>query len=946
MSFFSIFDTSMKKTISYLILLLLFFAGSNAFCQHLKVDSDTSRDEANSLVKAIHRKAMEERKLGRYENAEILYRDVVRLKETYASDQTELLINVYSNYISILNLIWKYDLADFYWDRIEIISRLSDIQTKTKFLCDRGLMLLKLNDGASALEYFEQAEKNIQWNLPLDNKVLSTVYLGKGAAYYDLGRYDESLECLDIIESSLNLTPKEKVEIYLKKFTIYFAQQNNEKASKMFDASKNFVLTKEQRDYFALQYATFLYYNLKKIDEAIVIFKELEKTYTASNRHRFEAYQVLTNLGNCYESKKMYKETLEYYQKTLQFRYPGFTDPDFKSDPPVSDLKDAQNVVLIKNKAEVLYKYSKSTNDTSYLSASLRNCFRSLDIIQKSRFRVTSEESQFLISKNERLAYGLTQIVALEKYKLTNDDKYLNMAFVANEKGRAFTLLSSMRNQKAMDFGNIPSKIRNQESELNRQISLYDELLYKERMSPDPDPVKVSNWEDLLFKASQDYSLLLRKLERQYPEYYRLKFDDKVTDMFEIQKKLEENTVLVEYSFLDSLLIIYTVSRDKLSAKKVYLEPGFEDKCIELLDLITNKSFSDFANETYCSYSGLAYELYSILIEPVKEELNGLNLIVIPDGAIAHLPFDALLTSKVPCGKANYRNAPYLLKDYSIGYSYSSTIHFNPLKHVKIPSEKILAFAPAYAKASDDTSQVFLMRNQDYLDLNFLPGVTIEVNNVSELYSTDAYYHISAKESIFKELSGRYRVLHLAMHTKIDNANPMLSRLIFTQIPDGDDDAMLYTYEIYNLKLNASLIVLSSCSSGYGKMQPGEGVQSLARGFAFAGCPSILMTLWSVADLSSVSIITKFYKYLLEQKNKPLSLRESKLDFLAHADELRAHPYFWASYVIIGDPSPLFPPKTNLAAFNAFLLLLPLGFLSVYYRNFKKDEKSRKGKTD
>jgi len=935
----------MKKTFSYFLLFLLFFAGSDVFCQHFGMGSDTSRAEADSIMKAIHRKAMAEKKLGRYENAEILYRDVVRLKETYASDQTELLLNVYSNYISILNSIWKYDEANAYWDKVDGLSKFSDTKTRAIFLYSRAQLNLYLKDGSAALEYIEQAEKIMLRTQPLDLEFFKSVYYSKSSAYFLLGRYDEGLECFDIMESSLYLTSKEKFDVNIKRFTFYFNQQNNEKASALYDVMNNSGISKEEKNYLNLQYATLLYYNLKKIDEAILIFKELEKTYTKSHRHRYEAYQVLTNLGNCYESKKMYKETLEYYQKTLQFRYPGFTDPDFKYDPPVSDLKDAQNVVLIKNKAEVLYQYSKSTNDTSYLSASLRNCFRSLDVIQKSRFRVTSEESQFLISKNERLAYGLTQMVALEKYKLTNDEKYLNMAFVANEKSRAFTLLSSMRNQKAMDFGNIPSKIRNQENELNRQISLYDELLYKENMSPDPDPVKVSNWEDLLFEASEDYALLLRKLERQYPEYYRLKFDDKVSDMFEIQKNLENNTVLIEYSFLDSLLIIYTISPEKLSAKKVYLNPGFEDKCITFIDLITNKSFTNEVTETYCSYLDLAYELYTTLIKPIEDDLNGNNLIVIPDGAISYIPFDALLTAKVPHGTPNYRNIPYLVKDFSVGYAYSSTIHFNPLKHVKIPSEKILAFAPAYAKASDDSTQLFQLRNQDYLDLDFLPGVSIEVNNISELYKTEAYYHLNAKESVFKELAGRYRVLHLAMHTKIDNANPMLSRLVFTQIPDGDDDAMLYTYEIYNLKLNANLTVLSSCSSGYGKVQPGEGVQSLARGFAFAGCPSVLMTLWSVADLSSVLIITDFYKHLVEQKSKPMSLRESKLNFLANADELRAHPYFWASYVIIGDPSPLISQKTDMAAFNAVLLLLPLGFLSVYYRKFKKDEKKQMPKS-
>jgi CHAT domain-containing protein len=166
----------------------------------------------------------------------------------------------------------------------------------------------------------------------------------------------------------------------------------------------------------------------------------------------------------------------------------------------------------------------------------------------------------------------------------------------------------------------------------------------------------------------------------------------------------------------------------------------------------------------------------------------------------------------------------------------------------------------------------------------------------------------------------------------------MLSKLVFTQIPDGEEDGLLHTYEIYNMKLNANLTVLSSCSSGYGKIQPGEGVQSLARGFAYAGCPSILMTLWEVGDYSTVIVMTGFYKYLKEHRTKPQALREAKIDFLNNSDELRSNPFFWASYVIIGDSTAIYPVRAEMATLSAFLLLLPLGLIGVYYKKFKKGE--------
>jgi CHAT domain-containing protein/Tfp pilus assembly protein PilF len=897
-------------------------------------------------MKTIHLKAFEEHDLGRYENAEKLYKEVIRLKETYAPLDTFRLANVYGNFAIILSSMWKYDEALSFYDRALEMADYSNVDNIRLLLMNKGSLLLSSNDIISCLGYYEQAEKYLLKNTPTNLEALKQIYNNKLTAYYILKNDTATLKCLEFIESLEPSSLQESFELNLAKFNVLFTIGRDEKAFILYNKLIKSQLPNDIRNKYQILYGTFLYGNLNRIDDAITTFRLAEKNMNLSLNNKNDFFQIYNNLGNCYDIKKMYMDALDNYQKALICMYPDFNNKNIKSSPQASSLyEEFQNLPVFKNKAEVLMKYSRFTNDTSYLSASLENYLRSINIIQKMRYRITSDQSQFLISKKEKTAFNLTQYVALEKFYKTNDERFLNMAFEVNEKGRAFTLLSAMRNQKAMDYGDIPLKIRKQESELNRQLSLYDELIYKERQMDEPDLIKISNWEDQLFSVNEDYSKLLRKLEREYPEYYRLKFDEEVSGLYEIQKKIDKNTTLVEYSYMDSLLIIYTASREKIAAKVVRLESGFEDKCIEFLNLITTQSFDNNVNSTYLRYISLAHEIYSIVIEPVKDQLSGENLIVIPDGAISYLPFDALLTSEVPKGTHDYRHIPYLVKDYSVGYSYSTTIHFNPLQHIRIPSQSILAFAPVYPKVPTLHSNFPQMRKFDFLDLDNLPGVTIEVNQISEMLKTDAYYNVSARESVFKKMAGRYNIIHLAMHTMIDNSDPMLSKLVFTQVPDGEDDGLLHTFEIYNMKLNASMTVLSSCSSGYGKVQPGEGVQSLARGFAYAGCPSILMTLWEVGDMSTISVMTDFYKFLKDHRTKPQALRESKLGFINGADELRSNPFFWASYVVIGDSSPLYPFRKDMAALSAIMLVLPLGFLRFYYNKYKKEEQISKRKT-
>jgi len=933
----------MIKSIPYFLVFFLFFARAMGSDQRFLSTADTTKAQADSILRVIYYQALSEYDSGRYENAGQLYPQVVHLIETYSPHDSARLAIVYTTYGRILTSLWRNDEALSFYDKAIDFTPKTSNEDFALALVRKGISLAGLRDFTSALKFYEQAEKiSLQPN-NLNAEALKHIYTNKSLAFQSLNRYEESLTYLNIIESLPRLSDADKDIIARRKFFLYYTSMDSEKAEKLYKDLISNDLPSQTKFSLDFLYGIYLYVKKQKIDDAIKVFESLDSDLNEFSLSKLETLRYYNNLGNCYDLVNMRKKALDTYQKCLITLYPEFTSTDIKTDPPIaSTYEEAQNLRLFRNKAEVLYKYSKITHDTSYLSSSLFNSLRSVNAIQKMRYRITSDQSQFLIAKDERNSFNLAQYIALERYTLTKDKYYLNLAFKVNEKGRSFTLLSAIRSQEAMDFGDVPPSVRKQEDELNRQLSLYDELLYNEKQKAEPNPGMISSWEDQLFKASNDYTGFLRKIEREYPEYYRLKFEDDVTDLYDIQDKIDKNTVLVEYSYMDSILIIYTASRKKMSATRVDLKPGFEDKCIEFLNLITTQSFSNNASAIYDNYITLAHELFTVLILPIKEQLDGENLIVIPDGAISYIPFDALLTAEVPGGVPDYRHIPYLVREYSVGYSYSTTIHFNPLKHVKIPSENILAFAPIYSKSENTNKASILLRSQDLIDLITLPGVTIEVNNISNLLKTDAYYNVAAKESVFKRLAGKYNVLHLAMHTMIDNNDPMLSSLIFTQVPDGNEDGLLHTYEIYNMKLNARMTVLSSCSSGYGKIQPGEGVQSLARGFAYAGCPSILMTLWEVGDYSAALLMTDFYKYLKDHRTKPQALRESKMNFINFSDELRANPYFWASYVVIGDSSPLYPFRNDMATLSGFLLLLPLGFLGMFYRSYTKEEKNRK----
>jgi CHAT domain-containing protein len=257
-----------------------------------------------------------------------------------------------------------------------------------------------------------------------------------------------------------------------------------------------------------------------------------------------------------------------------------------------------------------------------------------------------------------------------------------------------------------------------------------------------------------------------------------------------------------------------------------------------------------------------------------------------------------------------------MIRDFSIGYSHSSTLKFSKRLKTKSPEKKVLAFAPKYRDPDVvfdkyDQNRQILSDNEILLPLR---GIIKEVQSINETVPSRVFLNEMATEANFKKYASDYNVLHLAMHTIMRDDEPLYSHLAFTNMETTDtvEDNKLYAYEIYNMKLNAQMAVLSSCSSGFGKLQKGEGMMSLARGFIYAGCPSIIMTLWQVSDQSSSELMTSFYRYLKKGKSKQESMRHAKIDYLDKADDLTSNPYFWSGFVVVGDGSPIYR-KTGVA---------------------------------
>jgi CHAT domain-containing protein len=187
-----------------------------------------------------------------------------------------------------------------------------------------------------------------------------------------------------------------------------------------------------------------------------------------------------------------------------------------------------------------------------------------------------------------------------------------------------------------------------------------------------------------------------------------------------------------------------------------------------------------------------------------------------------------------------------------------------------------------------------------------------------------------ASEAFFKENAHQYGIIHLAMHGIIDDKFPALSSLAFSEIGDKNEDNFLQAHEIAKLSLQAQLVVLSACETGYGKYEQGEGVMSIGRAFMYAGVPTLVSTLWSVNDVATAVVMDNFYKKISQGQAPAEALQSAKIEYLATANGLSAHPFFWAAFVQIGDNQPISAAqKSYFLIYFAFAALAAL--IGVYF---------------
>lgn len=780
-----------------------------------------------------------------------------------------------------------------------------------------GRLLVKQGNYKSGFEYFQKELSINKKNYGENHSKVAGSYIKLAIATRFMGNYkdalDYNLKALNIYRNKLG-TENLHVGVTLNNIGFTLEQKGDyEEALKYLNESLKLfgqLLGKEHpRNAISYNNLGLVYYHQGKYNLSITNHnKALCIRKKSLNKHHPYITLSLNHLGDVYLAKKDYKKSLECYQKALFNNVSNFEDSlNVYSNPKMSNAHFDQLFLLtsLKGKANALSK-SNNLKDLLFAEETYKLCDQ---LINKIRFSLKKQSDKVFLNKSINEVYSNAISVSYKLFEATDDDIYLENAFYFAEKNKAGVLSETIADLNAKMFSGIPDSL------LQKENKLKNEIAYNlQKITSKPNSNNESIYRSKLFDLNREHEKLIQFLEKKYPNYYSLKYKNFTPSIKEIQKRLDDNTTMLEY-FTDKYSVYaFVITKNSFTAQRIAVN--------NLVDDIT-KLVLELKNDQKSAFAKLSHNIYNELIDPLNISTD--KLIIIPDGYLWKLNFDILLTENPK--ELDYKLFNYLIKDFTINYANSATILFQETNE-RFSNKRIemLAFSLNKSEDSKIGDKINLQTFRDSKNSN-LPGTRKEIKAISNIMEGDYFYGSSANEKNFKENAKNYNILHLALHGKIDNKDPLDSKLLFTQGKDSLEDNLLHIYELYNLELNAELAVLSACNTGQGKIVQGEGIISLGRAFTYAGCKSLVISKWEVSDAFTPEIMQKFYKNLKAGKNKSESLRNAKLTYLNNADNINSNPYYWASLVQIGNNHPLKTSNFIHKAIYTISCLIILGML-------------------
>ncbi|MBN1996738.1 CHAT domain-containing protein [candidate division KSB1 bacterium] len=794
---------------------------------------------------------------------------------------------------SIGGIYWNFGdypkALDYYQKAYHLASEVGNNWGMERYLGTMGLTYCRMGRYEEALEKVEQS---LMIAREIGEKTGQSLRLGDLADIFsDMGENSRAAEyyqkALDIATETGNKREQSKFlgklgEIERKNKNYARALDHYNRAANLAQEIKNRNLQSELLGQIGNLHLSQHQYEKARIniEKGLEIASEL-KNKSLQARHLLFLAQAFYQTHDLVKSKQFYNQSLEITKK--------LAEPDVVWNA-LQGLAQVEAALGKNHRALRLYE----------------KCIEKMDKVQNTlmteTFKIGFLETHIKIYEN---------IIHLLSVMHNNQPGkgYDRLAFKYAEKAKARALLDIIHQGRIVNnLSDIPETFRknlltNQEKLKSRHISLSAELAKTEQ---EQDKILIDSLHNEIDFLTRMDRKLLTELEQKYTRYYHLTNPQVISPMELQENILDSSKILVEYFVGEERTFVWTITKTEMFFDTIPItRVALHGRLCNISPLfMEDKDSGAYIDHAFANLQpDSLFQFYSLLLKKYLEQHAGTirELILVPDDILYYFPFEIMVLSNSP------GSTRFLVEDYAVSYSSSASLLAVVTHHAVKKPLSLLAFGnpqfdrhfkiASMKRLFTDVAGRSIFRGHQFTPLPFSEH---EVNSIGKNFSNPGLFTgAQATEANFLKFADQYDYIHLATHFVTNDRHPMYSKIIFAQNKDGSQDGLLHTYEVYNLKLDADMIVLSGCSSGLGKLRRGEGIVGMSRGFLYAGVPSMVVSLWPVEDKSTADLMSNFYRFLTSGVSKAQALQRAKIN-LIQKENFQRDPFYWGAFVLMG----------------------------------------------
>ncbi len=762
-----------------------------------------------------------------------------------------------------------------------------------------------------ALKYYYSVLKLIEPKVEPHSETLLSVKNNIAMSIFRIGRLDESIRIMDTIIRH----QKEHYSLATQHGILYLRNQahNYIETSEYDKALANIqqVLELAPEVYPEPHYDVVrthgiqakIFLNQKKYKETIASatkgIKLLDECAVTFYHIYAELYMYLFAANASLKESEQYKTN-----KKLSYQYLGYDESKPENIDSIISIKDM--FIVIKRDIDVSWDLYQKTKDRTFLNSILDKMELSKKLLAIHFDNIQNAESIHALIKSRKSIFDKSIKSSLELYRITKSKEHLKEALVLINLNRSRKLQEALKKKEVFGYFDVPRKKAIEKEEI--EIELHRLNGDKEYAATN---IEIDSLNSLIYETYRKKTAWHKNVSEAYPKYNSFYANDSI-----LLYQPQSGELLIDTYEGDDFLSLFMIDHHSISVinleKNNQFESLFKKTNLGLKEKDSKQTFK---------------ELMAFLSIPTIDQNEIKTIKIIPSGKFLKIPFEILVSDD-----------QYWIEKFDISYHPSQQLMSHPFSKQK-NNGKIGIYAADYnsIESIEDQSPIYaaLVRDGSYN----LPGAVLEAQKINEIFTADLYSGDDCNVATFKEKAYQNEVLHLAMHSILNPDDGMKSYLLFGD--EKDTINRLYTYELYDQKLNAALAVLSACNTGMGELQYGEGALSLAHAFNYAGVPSTVSSLWKVPDQATSYIMVEFYKNLKKGFRKDESLRQAKLSYLNDdtiSENLKT-PYHWAGFIVSGSTDPIHI-GTSFNKMLAIPILIVLFVIGYFFWNKSSKRKS------